>query len=188
MAHILFLLTKYKYLILFPISIVEGPIITMTAGFLVSTKFFNPFIAYILVLLGDMVGDSGCYFIGRGGGWLYKRFFKNKNKKEEAETAKTYFEKHRTKALVLSKVMHGIGISGLFTAGSLKIPYSKFFTVCTIVSILQSAVFLLIGIVFGSAYLQFGKYLGDFTMIVAIIAVVGIIIFLMRKKYKVKLK
>ena len=42
MDHIVYLLTEYKYLILFPLAIVEGPIIAVIAGFLCSSGFLNP--------------------------------------------------------------------------------------------------------------------------------------------------
>ena len=50
------LLLTYKYLILFPIAVFEGPFAAIIVGFLSSSHIFNIFIVYLVVVLGDMVG------------------------------------------------------------------------------------------------------------------------------------
>lgn len=62
--QIISLLTAYKYFFLFPIVVVEGPIITVIAGFLSSLGYLNIIIAYLVVVAGDIVGDSAYYAIG----------------------------------------------------------------------------------------------------------------------------
>src|SRR3989338_6750213 len=61
---IIALLTTYKYLLLFPIVIVEGPIITVIAGFLSSLGQLNFFISYAIAVVGDVVGDCIYYALG----------------------------------------------------------------------------------------------------------------------------
>src|SRR5450432_4605817 len=79
MDHIAYLLTQYKYLLLFPLAIVEGPIIAVIAGFLCINGFLNLFIVYPIIVAGDLIGDTICYFLGLWGvpgfikkitGWL----------------------------------------------------------------------------------------------------------------------
>ena len=67
MASVLALLIQYKYLILFPIIVIEGPFATIVSGFLVSLGIFNVFIAYPIIILGDLASDSIFYFVGRFG-------------------------------------------------------------------------------------------------------------------------
>lgn len=61
------LLLTYKYIILIPLSIIEGPIVTVICGFLVTLKFFNPFLVYVVMVLGDIVGDGLIYYMGYSG-------------------------------------------------------------------------------------------------------------------------
>lgn len=187
LANTVLLLTQYKYLILFPIAIIEGPIATLIAGFLVTTGVFDLFVVYAIVVLGDMLGDSAAYMLGRGGGALIQKIFKKYINGEKVTQAREYFATHHNRALVLSKVMHGIGISGLLAAGSLKVPYRKFFSICAFVSTVQSAILLAIGILFGHAYLQLEKYLNEFSGVVAIVVAISLTIFLI-KKYKIQLR
>ncbi len=164
MASLIALLLHYRYVIILPIAILEGPIITIIGGFLVSMGALNPFIVYALVVSGDALGDAGCYIIGRWGSPLVERHgAKIGVTKEKVEVVKEYFHSHRRKALFLSKVLHGIGFTGLIVAGTLKIPYRKFFTVCFLTTAVQSLIFLLIGILFGHAYTTIGQYLNYYT-------------------------
>lgn len=168
------LILQYKYAVLFPLSIIEGPILAVIGGFLASLSIFNALIVYAIVVVGDIVGDGVLYFIGRfGGGHFLRRFGKFfKITEEKAAAAKELFAAHHKKSLVLSKILHGIGISGLIAAGSLKIPYPKYFLTCLSVSVLQSAVLVAVGFFFGSAYIQIGKYLDYYAVAAFIVAVI----------------
>src|SRR5258708_12893626 len=63
-TKILELLVHYRYFVLFPISIVEGPIVTVLGGFLASMGQLSVLWVFVVVVLGDLVGDSLYYFLG----------------------------------------------------------------------------------------------------------------------------
>ncbi len=188
MSHIFFLLLKYKYWILFPLAVVEGPIITIIAGFFTTMGLLNPLAVYITVVIGDLFGDAWCYIVGRYGGALFLgkfgKFFGITP--EKIARAKAYFDTNHNRTLVLSKIMHGVGIAGLITAGNLRIPYKKFFKVCTVTSIAQSAILLVIGILFGHAYVVLDKYLNYFATATIVIGVAVVLFFILKSKFKVK--
>ena len=48
--------------------IVEGPLVTILAGFLASLGQFNLLICYPLIVVGDVIGDVFMYAQGRWGG------------------------------------------------------------------------------------------------------------------------
>lgn len=182
MESLVLLLTKYGYFILFPIAVVEGPIITVIAGFLVSLGIMNAFIVYAIIMAGDIVGDSGVYLIGRSGGALFSRYFKKHA--EKINKAKAYFEIHQHKAIIMSKIFHGIGVAGLFTAGMLRVPYKRYVTISFITTTVQSLILIAVGILFGHAYIQINKYLNYYAA--ATIITGAIIIFIVAIK-KLKL-
>ena len=164
MDTIFALLITYRYLLLFPISIIEGPIISIIAGFLVTLDVFNPFIVYAIVLAGDFVGDTMFYLIGRFG----RRIFSSRLGKrigltpERLHSATENFGSKHFRTIVISKITHGFGITGLTAAGLLKIPYPKYISICMLTSLFQAAAFLITGIFFGQAYKELGKYLDYF--------------------------
>ncbi|MBI5817085.1 MAG: VTT domain-containing protein [Candidatus Yonathbacteria bacterium] len=174
------LLLTYKYLILIPIAIVEGPIASVIAGFLVTLGFLNIFWVYVIIVLGDIVGDTALYYLGYGGKTILHKYGAFLGiTPERLEQAKRYFEKKHQKAIILSKIIHGVGIAGLVTAGILRIPYRRYIKSCITVTIPQSAILLLAGVLFGHAYLQIGKYLDYFaaTISVVVLTMVAFLIY-----------
>jgi len=173
------LITKYGYFILFPISVLEGPIITIIAGFLSSLGIMNVFIAYAVVMAGDVVGDSGLYWIGRGGGNFISRYFQKHA--EKIEKVREYFTTHQRKAIALSKLFHGIGITGLLAAGSLKVPYKRYITICFLTTAAQSIVLITIGVLFGHAYIQLNRYLNYYAAATIVVGLIIIFVIAIRK-------
>ncbi len=180
------LLLTYKYVILFPLAVVEGPILTVIAGLFVKTGVLNLYLVYIIVVLGDMFGDTLAYSIGRFGGPLVLRKFSKLWGITDAKVqkAKEYFDLHHHKTLIFSKIIHGVGVAGLITAGNLKISYKKFFFMCLCVSLMQSAILLTIGVLFGHAYAKINQYLGFFSSATIILAAVIILIIYVKSKAK----
>lgn len=176
-------LMEYRYLILFPISVIEGPIVTIIAGFFVSLKIFNVFAVYIIVAAGDALGDSIIYAIGRSGGEKFLRRFGLHFglTEKKIQDVKAYFDLHKHKAIALSKLIHGLGMAGLFAAGSLKIPYPRYIGICFLVTIVQSSVYMTIGIFFGQAYIKLSQYLDYFSAATIIIGLALLLIFVLRK-------
>ena len=178
------LLLTYKYAILIPLSIIEGPIVTVACGFLVTLGVFNPFVVYVVMVIGDIVGDGIIYYIGYSG----KRFLHYfKITEAKLEKAKTYFHENHKKAIIMSKLVHGIGFTGLVAAGASHVPYRRYFKTCALISILQSFIMLTIGIFFGHAYVVIGKYLNYYAAAVSVAVLVTVLIIFIRK-YKVGTK
>lgn len=183
------LLLTYKYIILVPLMIVEGPIVTLIAGFFVTLGIFNPFAVYGLAILGDITGDTIAYLIGRFGGihLLKTRLGKFLGcTSEKLEEAKNKFQNNHKKTIVFSKIFHGFGITGLTAAGVLKINYLKYIITCISVSMVQSMIFLIVGILFGSAHQTLNKYMNYFAATTITIGICAIIFLIIRSKTKSK--
>ncbi len=182
MQYIIYLLSQYKYLILFPLAIVEGPIIAVIAGFLCNNGFMNPFIAFPVIVAGDIIGDSGCYLLGRLG---VPKFIKKIASwfglnDEKIRRVRVLFNSNPTKIVAVSKIALGIGVAGIYLAGNSRVPFSKFLVICLVVSAIQYVFYLGLGLLFGSAYLHINQYLNNFASINIIIAL-AIILFLLIK-------
>jgi membrane protein DedA with SNARE-associated domain len=184
---ILHYLLVYKYFIIVPFSIIEGPVLAVICGFLVATKVLNFWIALPIFIVGDIIGDGILYFAGRAGKGAL-RFFRVKE--ENLKEAKKYFVDNHHKALIMSKLIHGLGFTGLVAAGAVHVPYKKYFITCATVSLIQSSVLLVLGILFGHAYMKVGQYLNYYAATVSAIFVI-IVVWLLFKRYnknKIKIK
>ncbi|MBI2627455.1 VTT domain-containing protein [Candidatus Nomurabacteria bacterium] len=173
------LLLTYKYLILIPFSLIEGPILMIISGPLIMLGILNPLLVYVIIVLGDIVGDFAQYYIGYCG----KRFLPYfKITEEKLEKAKAYFSENHSQAIVVSKLVYGIGFTGLVAAGALHIPFGRYFKTCGLVSLVQYAVWFVIGIFFGNMYLVIEKYLNYYAAIVSVI-ILAILLFAFIRKY-----
>jgi len=179
------LLLTYKYLIVIPLAIAEGPIISVICGFLATLGFFNPFLVYVIMVMGDIIGDGIFYYIGYKGKRLFRYF---KISEEKVEKAKIYFENNHKKAIAGSKIMWGIGTAGLVAAGALHVPYKRYFRTCALYSLLQSLIMILLGVFFGQAYEIIGKYFNYYASVVSILAIAVLLYFIFIKKYKKNIK
>jgi membrane protein DedA with SNARE-associated domain len=181
------LLLTYKYVILVPLAIIEGPITSVVAGFLSTSGIFNLFFVFPIMVAGDMIGDSIFYGLGRfGSGILHKHGHRVGATPERLAEAKVYFSNNHHKALVMSKLIHGIGLSGLIVAGSLKVPYPRYIKTCTFIAIGQSLIFLTLGVFFGHAFTIIGKYLNYYAAGVSVIALFLLILIVFNKYKNIK--
>lgn len=187
LQQIILLLTAHKYLFLFPVVVVEGPIITVIAGFLSSLGLLNIFIAYAVVVVGDIVGDIMYYALGYYGRQRFVtrwgRFFGITS--ERVERLEKHFEKHSGKTLIIGKLSHGIGAVVLVAAGIARVPFRKFILYNFIPSLPKSLILLLIGYYAGESYIKISTLL-DYTAIGTVVAAVIFIVvyFMMRKVSK----
>ena len=146
---------------LFPLAVVEGPILAVIAGFLCIQGFLNPLIVYPIIVLGDICGDSLIYALGRWGEFRRHHWWERLIglNQEKIERARRYFNANPVKTVSLSKLILGVGVAGIFLAGRSRIPYRIFIAVCLGTSAAQYIVYLGIGLLFGRAYKEINLYL-----------------------------
>lgn len=177
---------QYRYFILFPLVFVEGPIITIIAGFLSSLDILNIFIIYPVVVGADVSADIIYYLIGRFG---RERFVKKWGKyiginKSRVLRLEKLFEKHTKKALIAGKISHGIGTPILVAAGIVAVPIWEFIWINIIGTLIKTFILLLVGYYFGQAYVQLNKYLDYIAIGFTMLAILVIVSYFVYKKIK----
>jgi membrane protein DedA with SNARE-associated domain len=189
--HVTSLLLEWKYYIIFPLAVIEGPIITVIAGFLVSAGFLNFFLAYALIVTGDLGGDTIYYLIGR----FVKPAFRDKYgkyiglSKERLDKIDYYFREHPHKTFALGKLSHGVGTVMLVGAGIMKVPYYKFILANVLPTMIKSLILLLIGFYFGKFLTEINHYLDFGALGIGILfAAIYILYLKYSKKFNSNLK
>lgn len=188
LAHIISLLVRYKYLLLFPIAVIEGPIITVISGFLVHQGYLNFILAYVTIISGDALADAAYYFIGRKArkmsnakGYTGKWAVRFGVSSERIQKLEERFKKHPGKTLFAGKYIHGPGVALLFAAGAAGVPFSTFMKFSLLGASLQSFILLSIGYYFGSAYVLIDRYLHNFESALFIIVAAFLVLFWLYK-------
>jgi membrane protein DedA with SNARE-associated domain len=154
-------LIQYKYLLLFPVLVFEGPIITVIAGFLVSLGDLDFLRTYTLAVTADLLGDSLYYAVGRlGAHRVVGRWGKYLGVTwGQVEKVKRHFDRHVGTSLVLGKLTHGVGGLILLAAGVAEVPYGVFLWFNLLGTLPKSLLFLLVGYYFGHGYQKINAYL-----------------------------
>jgi membrane protein DedA with SNARE-associated domain len=188
-ATVIAWLLAYRYVILFPLVIVEGPIVTILAGFLASLGQLNLLICYPLIVVGDILGDLFMYSQGRWAGkpavlrWGHHFGIKP----EIIERLEEHFKNHPGKTLIVGKISHFFGGPVLIAAGMARMPLSEFLWFNVLGTLPKSLILLLVGFYFGQAYAKFDKFLTfagwAAVILVALCAAAYFIISKVSKKY-----
>ncbi|TSC70919.1 MAG: putative membrane-associated protein [Parcubacteria group bacterium Gr01-1014_46] len=183
-AELIGILEHYKYWIIFPIAIFEGPIIIIISGFLVSLGYLNGVIAYIVVVVADMIGDSLYYSIGKYWGkasWI-KKVGKFVGYDENSEKfLEEHFKKHKVKTFLIGKVTHGLGGSVQIASGIGKVKYSEFFVLSLLGTVPKALFLILLGYFAGSYYERINGYLHNIALVTISIFVLVLFFVISRK-------
>lgn len=147
----------------------------------------NPFIVFPIIVVGDIVGDSTCYLLGRlGVPTFIKRIARWLGVTDERiKRVRVLFNTNPNKIVGLSKIILGVGVAGIYLAGNSRVPFTRFLIICLVVSALQYVFYLGVGLLFGSAYEHINQYINNFAAI-NITIVLAIILFLLIKYLKKK--
>jgi membrane protein DedA with SNARE-associated domain len=188
MTHLLGTLILYKYSALFVITVIEGPFITMLAGYIASQGMISLAIAYPLIVVADLCSDSLFYALGYWGQLhIVKRFTRfAKVSIPTSDRMHSLFHRHTIRTLFLAKVTHAAGMPFLVAAGLAKVRYRKFLYANFLATIPKSMTFILIGYYYGKTFNTISQYLNYGTWAVLGLMMVTVFIYIIvgRRMYK----
>ncbi|MEK7156270.1 MAG: hypothetical protein AAB790_00475 [Patescibacteria group bacterium] len=147
------LIIEYRYWILVPLSIVEGPIVAFVAGTLAATGYFNIYALGVFFFVRDMVMDALYYALGHFGGRtiLAQRLLHRIGiRQNHLEEVRTLWERRPGVTMFLGKLSYGIASSFIVVAGMVRMPLGKFFGWGALAAVAQYGVLLLLGYFFGN--------------------------------------
>ena len=152
--HLTQLIVDYRYWILIPLSIIEGPVVAFIAGTLASLGYFNVFFLMFFFFARDMIMDAFYYALGYHGGrteTAQKLLRKIGIEESHLEDIRKLWEKHAGKTMFLGKLSYGIASSFIALAGTVRMPLKKFFGWGAIVAMTQFWTLILLGYFFGTS-------------------------------------
>jgi len=187
LSDALVILEQYRYWLIFPIMILEGPIINVISGFLVYLGILDIYITYVLLVIADLIGDSLHYVVGRY--WRTSPFIKKYgplfgyNQKSE-EFLDNHFQKHKIKTFLLAKLSHGMGTAIQMAAGIAKVNFFEYLWVNLAATLPKTLFFLLLGFYMGSSYQKINEYLNTTALVFVGLALLTAVLILSNKLAK----
>lgn len=169
-TQIIALISTWGYMMILPIAIVEGPIISVISGFLVSLGHLHWFVTYLVLMLGDMMGDTLYYYLGR---WGHRPLVRRMVAKvgitpERMSKLEIGFQKHNLKILLFNKTQ-AAGAIVLYFAGAIRMPFWRFLWINILGSMPKIALLEIIGFYFGKSYTRITTYLDYFGLLTFLI-------------------
>jgi membrane protein DedA with SNARE-associated domain len=149
------LIIEYRYWILVPLAIVEGPIVAFVAGTLASIGYFNIYGLMVFFFARDMIMDAAWYYAGYFG-WqtaFAKRMLVKMNIQEShIKEVRDLWDKYPARTMFVGKLSYGIAAAFVAVAGVVEMSLVKFFSYGAIVAIVEYVGLLLLGYFFGNAF------------------------------------
>ncbi|MEK7114396.1 MAG: hypothetical protein AAB850_02495 [Patescibacteria group bacterium] len=145
---------QYRYWILVPLSLIEGPVVAFVAGTLASVGFFNMYLLAPLFFVRDVGLDLVYYAIGHFGGRT--NFAQRMLKKigitpNHLEQVRALWEKKPFWTMFIGKLSYGIASAFIVVAGMVKMPLGTFFKYGSVVAVLQYGTLLFLGYFLGAS-------------------------------------
>jgi membrane-associated protein len=159
-AALMTILLAYKYWVLLPLAIVEGPMLAFVSGVLISIGILSAPIALIILVIGDIIPDTIFYTAGRF--WSDRPFVKRLAARigvtdEHFDDAQNLWNEHPGKTMLMSKFAYGVSSAFLFMAGLMRMPAYRFYGYSISISFAHYIVIMTAGYYFGASLISAGQ-------------------------------
>lgn len=178
------LIRDYGMLIIAPLAVIEGPVVSVVAGYLAKAGLIAVPQAFGVLVIADLLGDVILYTIGRRGRarvalpWL-AAFGVTQRRLAQVLRA---FRANGGRILVIGKLTHSAGFAVLLAAGMARMPLSRFLMLNLLATIPKVAVLLGLGWWFGKVSDRVGNWLLGGSILVLLCALAVIATHLVARK------
>ena len=145
------LIREHGLLIIAPIALVEGPIVSVATGYLVKLDLINLWPALAVLVLADLVGDAIVYALGRWGRPYVPldRLTRLGVTRRRLARVLRAFHRKGGRILVFGKLTHVAGFTVLLAAGIARMPLPRFLALNLLATLPKAAVLVTLGWWFG---------------------------------------
>ncbi len=143
-----------QYLALFALGILQGSVITILAGFLVTVSRLNFYLALGVVISSDIASDILYYYLGKGYRTIasYSWSWPIRIKPAKLERIESFYQRYGVWAVVILKVTDGLAVPAIVVAGMSKMPLKRFLVISIISALIKGGLLFAIGYKLGTAY------------------------------------
>jgi membrane-associated protein len=175
-------LSHFGYLIMLPLMVIEGPIVTIISSMLAKFGAFNVFAVFFLSVLGDMIGDVILYYLGYSlGNSFVKKIGKYLGITEKLVLRmEKYFKKHGGKTIFTVKSTTGLCWATFAAAGIVRMDFKKFLKYSFLGGLVWSGLLVLMGYFYGYMWVELKQYIkwaGWVVTVLALVTFIGVQIY-----------
>jgi len=154
----------------------------LVGGFLAHEGVTRYPITLIVALLGVIAGDNALYFVGRGVGSKLLSYSRMKHAVAESKVDRMHAFMHRRGHLAIFYARFFPGFRALvyLSAGSVRVPFSRFFFYDFAGAAISVPVVVTLGYVFGDQLEKIVRFIGVFNRLIWVVFALGGLILLTR--------
>lgn len=173
------LVQDYGLWLLIPLSILEGPIVTVLAAWLAHAHGSSLALVYMICVIGDLAGDTLIYGLGRGGPEMLPERWQRLLRLDIARRGKLsdHFAVRGGRTLLIGKLTHSAGFAVLLAAGAARMPLGPFWLYNLLGSLPKTLAFMLVGVFLGHALPQIDRYIAHGSLILLGLLVLAILVW-----------
>ena len=171
-----------KYLLLFIIYLIEGPVAGFISALISASGLLNIYIVFLLLIIAEIGIDIFYYYLGKflSESELQKKLSKFNNN-GFLQTVKEIFDKHPIKALIFIKVVGIIAVPSLIVIGKYQtIKPKKFILWTSIIAFFKDLTIVLAGYTLGVSIEAFLMAYDIYKVIGIVISVLAVLYILFR--------
>ena len=185
-ADLAAIIEAHSLSVLFPLAVIEGPIVTVVAGWLSHLGYLPLARVACILVLADLVGDALLYWLGRSGLALLSDRWRARLGllPDRVSRLVAHFRDRGGLTLLLAKLTHSLGFAALVAAGAARMPLLPFFGFNLLGTLPKTALLLLLGSLFGAANVAIGTWIGRGTIVMGIALTVLVIAWLTRHRWR----
>lgn len=141
------LLADWGLVVLAPLAVIEGPVVTVVAGALVQAGTLNALATLAVLVAADLLGDVGLYLIGRHARALRRSRWLDRlglTRRRLAHLVRG-FRRNDLRLMLLGKWTHAAGFAVLLAAGVARVPPGRFVAITLGAAVPKTVVLMAIG-------------------------------------------
>lgn len=178
------LLQDHGLILLFPLAMAEGPIVTVLAAYLARLGHMNLAAVFVVVVVADLAGDVIFYLVGRFGHGSLPQRWRNRLGLDEVRQAvlEQHFLDSGGRTLIIGKLTHSAGFLVLLAAGGARMPFGRFLLYNLIATVPKSLFFMVIGWTLGAAYASIDSWIARASLVILVIGALLGLFWIVRRR------
>lgn len=179
---------QYHYLVIFFGTFIEGEVVLIAGGFLVSEGHLNFPVLVLLATVAAIIGDNFFFWLGRsqriGSRHPWADRLLNFIGEHRLFKGEEFVRRHGGKSVFLVRFFYGLRFAGAMTAGYLGMGIVRFFLFNLVGSLIWAVLLGWVGYIFGESIgpIAHGVKLGEIGFILVLAGL--IIIYLLNRRRK----
>lgn len=172
-----------------PGAIVEGALVTIVAGYLSSQGRLSLLVCWPVLVLGDLIGDSFFYSVGRWGSrTLLSRWGRYCGiGAARLDAVDAHFDRYAGRTLILGKMSLVVGPALLAAAGVARVSYGRFLWFNLVATVPKTLILLLLGFFFAQTSSEATDYFGYGSVVTLTLALCVIALYATYRKTQQRL-